>query len=105
MSRLEEVLRSKKVKWKLGFMSQIMIGISVFLGVGALIGAFELNSRTRELSENWMVANSIISELDYLTSEFRLKQYHHIVSDTEKEYQQVEAEAKEVHAKILQDSL
>ena len=47
-----------------------------------------------------MVANNIIADLDYLTSEFRLKQYHHIVSDTEEEYLVVEAEVKEVNEKI-----
>ncbi|MBR5579370.1 MAG: MCP four helix bundle domain-containing protein [Lachnospiraceae bacterium] len=100
MAKMETMLRTKNVKWKLGFMAKVMIGISAVLGIGALIGAFELNLQTRELSENWMVANNIIADLDYLTSEFRLKQYHHIVSDTEEEYLAVEAEVKEVNEKI-----
>lgn len=73
MAKLGEVLKAKTVKWKLSFMSKMMIGIMSILGLGALLGAFVLNSQTRELSNNWMVANNIIADLDYLTSEFRLK--------------------------------
>ena len=100
MAKLGEVLKAKTVKGKLSFMSKMMIGIMLILGLGALLGAFVLNSQTRELSNNWMVANNIIADLDYLTSEFRLKQYHHIVSDTDEEYNQIEKEVEEINQKI-----
>ena len=100
MAKLGEVLKAKTVKWKLSFMSKMMIGIMSILGLGALLGAFVLNSQTRELSNNWMVANNIIADLDYLTSEFRLKQYHHIVSETDEEYNQIEKEVEEINQKI-----
>lgn len=54
----------------------------LLLGLGALIGAWELNLQTKELHDNWMNANNIIAELDYLTSEVRLKQYAHVISST-----------------------
>ena len=100
MAKLGEVLKAKTVKGKLSFMSKMMIGIMSILGLGALLGAFVLNSQTRELSNNWMVANNIIADLDYLTSEFRLKQYHHIVSETDEEYNQIEKEVEEINQKI-----
>ena len=37
------------------------------LGAGALFGAWELNAQTKELHE-WLNANNIIAELDYLNS-------------------------------------
>ena len=61
------------------------------LGIGALIGAWELNAQTKEV-HSWMTANNIIAELDYLTSEVRLKQYAHVISDTNAEFEQHEAE-------------
>ena len=100
MGKLGEVLKTKNVKWKLNFMSRIMLLIMSILGVGALIGALELNVQSRQLSDNWMVANNIIADLDYLTSEFRLKQYHHIVSDTDEEYAQIEEEVKKIKQDI-----
>ena len=54
----------------------------LLLGLGALIGAWELNLQTKELHDTWMNANNIIAELDYLTSEVRLKQYAHVISST-----------------------
>lgn len=100
MAKLESILKSKNVKWKLNFMSRVMLGIMAFLGLGAVFGAFELNLQTKELSENWMVANNVIADLDYLTSEFRLKQYHHIVSDSVEEFETIEKEVEEVHSEI-----
>ena len=100
MGRLKENLKTRNVKWKLKFMSKTMITLIIVLGVGAMIGAYELNLQTKQLSENWMVANNVIADLDYLTSEFRLKQYHHIVSDTEEEYETIEREIDDVYLEI-----
>ena len=54
-------------------MSRFFIVAMVVMGLGAMLGAFELQATTKELSDEWMHANDIISDLDYLTSEVRLK--------------------------------
>ena len=81
-------------------MSRFFIVAMVVMGLGAMLGAFELQATTKELSDEWMHANDIISDLDYLTSEVRLKQYAHVIASTEAEFIRAENELEEVLAKI-----
>ncbi|MBR3769088.1 MAG: MCP four helix bundle domain-containing protein [Lachnospiraceae bacterium] len=85
MGAFMEKFSKKKVKEKLNFMSKFSIIAMIIMGIGAVIGALELNMQTKELSDNWMVANNIISDLDYYTSEVRIKQYEHMLANTEAE--------------------
>ncbi len=95
MNAFMEKLSKKSVKEKLDFMSRFSIIAMIIMGIGAVIGALELNSQTKEV-ESWMDANTIIAELDYQTSEVRLKQYHHMVGSTAAEKQRSEDELEEV---------
>ena len=72
MEKFREKIKNSAIKWKLNFMVKVAIGLMLLLGLGALIGAWELNLQTKELHDNWMNANNIIAELDYLTAEVRL---------------------------------
>ena len=100
MEKFKEKLKNGAIKWKLNFMVKVAIGLMVVLGIGALVGAWELNAQTKELHNNWMNANNIIAELDYLTSEVRLKQYAHVISSSTAEFNQHEAEIEELKTKI-----
>ena len=91
MEKLREKIKNGAIKWKLNLMVKVAVILMCILGIGALIGAWELNQQTKEV-HSWMIANNIIAELDYLTSEVRLKQYAHVVSDTNAEFDQHEAE-------------
>lgn len=95
MGSFMEKFRKKSVKGKLDFMSRFSIIAMIIMGIGAVIGALELHSQTQEL-ESWMESNNIISELDYWTSEVRLKQYAHMVADTQTEMKQTEDSLEEV---------
>ena len=92
MGSFQEKFSKKKVKEKLDFMSKFSIIAMIMMGIGAVIGAFMLRVQTRDLSDNWMVANNIIAELDYQTSEVRLKQYKHLIADTNSEFKEAETE-------------
>lgn len=90
MHKIMQKLHDEKVKWKLSFMTRVMIILMVVLGLGAIIGAFELHSLNKELAENWMVANNVIADLDYETSDYRLNQYRHVVTTSLSEYESIE---------------
>lgn len=92
MEKFRENLKNRAIKWKLSFMVRVSVIMMCILGVGALFGAYELNAQTKELHDEWIQANNIIAELDYLTSEVRLKQYAHVISDTRTEFDLHEAE-------------
>ena len=87
---------NRKVKDKLSYMARAMILMMLILGVAAIIGAFELNVQTDVLANEWMEANNLIADIDYYTSEYRLTQYNHVVSDTEEEFEKAEKKMEEV---------
>ena len=92
MKNFKENFKNRAVKAKLSFMTRMSIILMLVLGAGALFGAWELNLQTKELHDEWIQANNIIAELDYLTSEVRLQQYAHVISDTAAEFDAHEAE-------------
>lgn len=100
MEKFTEILKNGTVKQKLDFMKSVMLGLMIVLGIGALIGATELNSLNKQLSSNYMAANNIISDLDYNTSEYRLNQYRHVVTNDTSEHDTIEAKLDTVYATI-----
>lgn len=100
MEKLLKRLEGKSIRYKLNFVVKFMIGMMLVMGVAALIGAFELNTQSTELSDNWMNANNIIAELDYMTSEYRLKQYGHICSSDEEHHANYEKQMEEIDVEI-----
>ena len=99
MKKFFENFKDRAIKAKLNFMVAVAIGLMGILGAGALFGAWELNLQTKEL-HSWMNANNIIAELDYLSSEVRLKQYAHVISSTAEEFTQHEEEIDALKAEI-----
>lgn len=100
MEKITEILKNGTVKQKLDFMKRVMLGLMIVLGIGALIGATELNSLNKQLSSNYMAANNIISDLNYNTSEYRLNQYRHVVTNDTSEHDTIEAKLDTVYATI-----
>ena len=85
MKKFMAKLKNRTIKYKLSFMVRAMILLMGILGIGALFGAYELNAQTKVLHDEWIQANNIIAELDYLTSEVRLQQYGHVIASTSQE--------------------
>ena len=85
-----EKFKHRTLKWKLSFMVKVMIILMGVLGLGALWGAYELNAQTKTLHDEWIQANNIIAELDYLTSEVRLQQYGHVIASSTAEFDERE---------------
>ena len=99
MKNFMENFKKRAIKAKLNFMVVVAIGLMGLLGAGALFGAWELNLQTKNLN-TWMNANNIIAELDYLSSEVRLKQYAHVISSTTEEFKQHEEEIDALKTEI-----
>ena len=100
MKKFVESMKDRSVKWKLNLMVKVSIILMSLLGVGALFGAWELNHQTKVLHDEWIQANNIIAELDYLTSAVRLKQYAHVISSSKAEFEEHEAEIERLLGEI-----
>lgn len=85
MNVLLKQIEGKKISDKLNFVVKFALVMMAVMGIAAGIGAFMLNSQVKEL-DSWMDANNIIADMDYYTSEYRLKQYGHVcATDTAKQ--------------------
>ena len=104
MANIMQKFNNSKVKEKLSTMTRSMIIMLFGLGLTAVIGAFELNMQTKTLANEWMVANNLIADIDYYTSEYRLTQYNHVVSDTEADFDTAEKKLGDIRD-ILDDLL
>ena len=100
MEKLKQMLAGKKIQWKLSFIVRFMIVMMLIMGFAAGLGAYQLNMQTDELANEWMVANNIIAELDYQTSEYRLKQYGYICSKTYEQFTSYDKQIEEVDSAI-----
>ena len=100
MEKFMERFEGKSIRVKLNFVVKFAISMMLIMGIAAGLGAYMLNQQTDELANEWMVANNIIAELDYETSEYRLKQYGHICSTDEAHHKDYEKQMEEIDAKI-----
>ena len=96
MANIMQKFNNSKVKEKLSTMTRSMIIMLLGLGLTAVIGAFELNTQTKTLAHEWMVANNLIADIDYYTSEYRLTQYNHVVSETEADFEAAEQKMEDI---------
>ena len=99
MNVLLRNLEGKSIKEKLNFVVKVALVMMAVMGIAAGIGAFMLNNQVKDLS-SWMEANNIMADLDYNTSEYRLKQYGHVCSTDEEHLKSYEAALNEVDATI-----
>ncbi len=100
MKNFREKVRNGAIRWKLNMMAQVSVGLMLILGIAALIGAWELNAQTTKLNDVWMNANNIIADMNYLTSEVRLQQYAHLISDTDAELEKHEKNIAELESQL-----
>lgn len=99
MKGILKLLQEKNIKDRLNLVVRIALAMMIIMGVAAGIGAFMLNSQAKDLA-SWVEANNILADLDYNTSEYRLKQYGHVCSTNEEQHESYEAAIKEIDATI-----
>ena len=100
MKKFTEKMKDYSIRWKLNFMVGVIVTLMSILGVGSLWGARELNSQTKQLHDRWMKANTLIADLDFYTSQVRLKQYSHLVTSGGKQMQEIENEIEKWKEKV-----
>ena len=100
MNSLNERIRNMNIKSKLGYLTRAYTIGLVIAGIAAIIGAFLLNSQASNLGNNWMNAVELAEEMNYLTSDYRMRQFGHIVAETEDLYVEYENLLSEIEARI-----
>lgn len=104
---LEKRLKNLKVSEKLKAYRVSMIALVVFVGIMSIALGLVINSKVHEITDVWSPSMAYVQELDTLTSDYRLKQYGHLVAadsagiaSYEKELESVNLQIEEMSAQF-----
>lgn len=93
-------LKNLKVMEKLKFYRGFMIAIIIVVGGVAGILSMLMYSRVKAITEVWSPSLAYVQSLNTLTSEYRLKQYGHLVSEDSSIMNSYETELKNLDNEI-----
>lgn len=102
MSRMQTRVRNLKIEGKMKYLRSAVFISLTLVAFWALVGAFTLNAQTTEITENWMSAIELAEEMNFLTSEYRMKQFGHSVSSSVTQFDAYEEELAGIEARILE---
>ncbi len=97
---LSKKMKGLKVKAKLTYLTRAFIIGLIILDLLAIAGAFVLNEQTTKLADEWLVAVELSGEMNYLTSDYRMRQFGHAISSTEEQFTAYEKEIEEAGKRI-----
>lgn len=103
MNKFLKNLRDKSIELKLKTVSNTLIIFMLIMGVVAGIGALMLKMSADEIADEWLPAVELVGDMDYLTSEYRMKQYAHLVSSSASDFDMYENELQELLININAD--
>ena len=92
--------KDMKVREKLGSYRTLVLVVTVVMGLVAGGLSIMMHVQVRRITENWSPALSKVMEMDTLTSDYRMKQYAHLVATTEGEMAGFEKELSAIEANI-----
>lgn len=93
-------LRDLKVEEKLKIYRTCMIALIVVMGVVSAVLGLVMDARVKEITDVWSPSLACVQELDTLTSDYRLKQYGHLVATDKTTMDSYEAEMESVNTEI-----
>lgn len=98
--KFEQKMRNMKVKEKLNLYRIFAIGAVVILGVVSGVLGLLITSRVNAITETWSPSLYYVQRMNTLTSDYRMKQYGHLVAATEAERQRFDNELVEIDKQI-----
>lgn len=95
-----EKLKNRNVAGKINYYRFWMIGLMVAMGVISAVLSIIMYAKVKEITEVWSPSLSCVQELNGLTSDYRLKQYGHLVAETTEKMADYEQELEDTNAQI-----
>lgn len=96
----KEKLKQLPVKAKLQSYRTLVIIITLVMGAVALGLSVMMDLQVRKITNNWSPTLARVMETDTLTSDYRMKQYGHLVSTTDADMEAFEAELTQIEQDI-----
>lgn len=95
-------LKNLKVVRKLRVYQICMIILMLIMGSISIFLSFLMNSKVYKITDVWSPSLSYVQELNNLTSEYRLKQYGHLVATEENIISAYENDLKTIDQQIIE---
>lgn len=92
--------RNIKLKSKLLLLGFVSIFGLVAIGLASIITSRQINQASTDISQSWLPSVIIAEELNTAISDYRIKEYNHVVSEDADIMQNLEGELKELQQKI-----
>jgi methyl-accepting chemotaxis protein len=93
-------IRNIKIKTKLILLGAISILGLIFIGTESVITASKINEASTVISQSWVPAIIIAEELNTKTTDYRIKEYNHVVTSSGGDKSQLEREMDAIKTEI-----
>lgn len=93
-------IRNIKIKTKLLFLGGISIMGLIFMGSDSIITARRINEASTEISQSWVPAIIIAEELNTRTSDYRIKEYNHVITSNSRDMDRLEEDMAQIREDI-----
>ena len=90
------MLKNMKVMGKLGLGFGMVLIFLLILGIISIQRMGVVNEQSTILAENWMPSIKVVEEINTNTSDFRLFQFEHVLSQTPEDMKKVEAKMESI---------
>lgn len=101
---MRKMLKDFKIAKKLKVYRFCMILLMALMGIISILLSFMVNSYVHEITNVWSPSLSYVQQLDTLTSDYRLKQYGHLVALDNATMSSYEAELASIDSQISEVS-
>lgn len=98
--KLEQRMKNLKIKGKLNLYRMFTTITMIFLGIVAASLSLVMNKQVRDITQNWSPTLARVMEFDTLTSDYRMKQYGHLVASSEEEMANYDKELAAIEEQI-----
>lgn len=102
MAKIKRWIANLKVAGKLKAYRLMVLMMTVFLVLVTLISTMVIRSNVRKITEVWSPAVGYIQELETMTSNYRVKQYQHLVETDPAVLAACEAEIENIAGQITE---
>lgn len=94
------VIKNMKVRKKLLLLVSFMIAVTLLMGSMAVMFMGNINNASTEISQNWMPSVIIAQEINTTTSDYRIQELSHVISEDKEEMEELEQAMKEYETQI-----
>lgn len=100
MQSFADKIKNMKVRSKLNTLTYVLLGALVVYGIFAGFSSFMLNQQSSEITSNWLPSTRLAGDMNTVSSDYRMKQYGHVVATSEEDLAMFEKELEQYESQM-----